>query len=286
MDDLNQLLQYFDGWLLEVLRSLDADKRRAVSEVRLREGLPLTVTVGSLSYVPDSRRIVTADELQRVVFRLCERSVYTHSHEMAAGYIALSGGHRAGVSGRMGAAGMSRVTSVNIRVAHQVIGAADGLMTSLGGRLTNVIIAGSPCSGKTTVLRDACRQLSLAGYAVGIVDERGEIAANGAFDLGRGCDVMTGCSKADGITMLLRSMSPQVIAFDEIGTPEDGAAVNRCMQCGAAILTTIHADGCAAARSRLSKLGVNEMLYENIFVLDRQRPGTIIESSRVCCGAV
>lgn len=286
MNRFDDILQYFDGWMREVLIALSADKRRRISEIRLREGLPLTVTVGALSFVPDSRNIVTADELQRLIFKLCERSVYTHSHEMAAGYIALAGGHRAGVSGRMGAAGMSRVTSVNLRVAHQIIGAADMLMTSLGGVMTNVIIAGSPCSGKTTVLRDACRQLSLAGYAVGIVDERGEISADGAFDLGRGCDVMTGCSKADGITMLMRSMSPQVIAFDEIGTPEDGAAVNRCLQCGAAILTTIHADGCAAARARLQKLGLNEALYENIFVLDRQRPGTIIESSRVCRGAV
>lgn len=286
MDGFDKLLDYFDGRMRGVLCSLDCNKRRAISEVRLREGMPLTVTINSTSFVPDSRCIVTADELQRVVFRLCERSVYTHSHEMAAGYIALAGGHRAGVSGRMGAAGMSRVTSVNIRVAHQIFGAADMLMTSLGGNVTNVIIAGSPCSGKTTVLRDACRQLSLAGYTVGIVDERGEIAADGAFDLGRGCDVMTGCSKAEGITMLLRSMSPQVIAFDEIGTIEDGAAVNRCMQCGAAILTTIHADNCTAARARLQKLGVNESLYENIFVLDRQRPGTIIESSRVCRGAV
>lgn len=286
MADFDNIFVYFDGWMLSALQAAVRGLEDIISEVRLRVGKPIMLTVNSRTVPVACAREVSDDELSRVIYRLCERSVYTHSREMSAGYISLRGGHRAGVSGEMGQNGMIRVKSVNIRVAHQVIGCADMIMLSMGRYADNAVIAGSPCSGKTTVLRDICRQLSLAGYSVGIVDERGEIAGGGAFDLGRGCDIMSGCQKAEGITMLLRSMSPQVIVFDEIGTAADGEAVNRSLQCGAAIITTVHADSCSAARARLQKLGVDERLCERIFVLDRDRPGTVIESSRIIGSAV
>lgn len=64
---------------------------------------------------------------------------------------------------------------------------------------------------------------------VGLVDERGEIAAlyKGIpqNDVGVRTDILENTPKPIGIKMLIRSMAPQIIAADEIGTIEDAMAI-------------------------------------------------------------
>ncbi len=64
-----------------------------------------------------------------------------------------------------------------------------------------------------------------------MVDERGEIAAmyKGVpqNDIGIRTDVIENISKSKGIKMLIRSMAPEVIACDEIGSKEDIEAIRR-----------------------------------------------------------
>ena len=109
------------------------------------------------------------------------------------GFITIQGGHRIGVAGRIvadrqGVRLMKFISFVNVRVAHQVRGCADGIMEYLyarsgtGVRFRNTLIVSPPRSGKTTLLRDVIRQVSeggqdIPGMTVGVVDERSELGA-------------------------------------------------------------------------------------------------------------
>ena len=101
-----------------------------------------------------------------------------------------------------------------------------------------VFILGKSGSGKTTMLRDMIRQLSdgnayIKGTTVGVVDERSEIGAcyRGIPQnhLGMRTDILDCCPKAEGMLMLIRSMSPEIIAVDEIGMQEDIQAIEYAM---------------------------------------------------------
>lgn len=121
--------------------------------------------------------------------------------------------------------------------------------------------------GKTTLLRDMICALSdgdeqRPACRVGIVDERGELAAmyRGVpqLEVGAHTDVLDGCPKALGITMLLRSANPQVIAVDEITAEEDLRAMLSAAHCGVALLATIH----AANREELARKPLFARLLE------------------------
>ena len=90
--------------------------------------------------------------------------------------------------------------------------------------------------GKTTILRDIIRSISTGmeeihfkGMNIGLVDERGEIAAlyKGIpqNDIGVRTDVLENTPKSIGIKMLIRTMAPQIIVADEIGRKEDVEAI-------------------------------------------------------------
>ena len=141
------------------------------------------------------------------------------------------------------------VQSLNYRYARQVIGAADGVMDRIfdGTRIRNTLIVSPPMCGKTTMLRDVARSLSLSGKKVSIVDERGEIAALSGgvptFSLGANCDVLAGVNKAEGMILMLRAMSPDVIITDEIGGRADFEAIEEIKKRGVAIITSLHSFG-------------------------------------------
>jgi len=50
--------------------------------------------------------------------------------------------------------------------------------------------------------------------------------------------------------MLVRSMAPEVIAADEIGTAKDVEAIEYAMHCGATMLTTVHGSGMDEIREK------------------------------------
>ena len=135
-------------------------------------------------------------------------------------------------------------------------GVNEGIMEYLDfrGKLYNALIVSPPGCGKTTMLRDLICQLSdgipeqkFAGVNIGVVDERSELAGcvNGIPQLAIGMrtDVLDGCPKSEGIRMMIRSMGPQAVAADEIGSEADIAALEEALQSGVAILTTAHGNG-------------------------------------------
>lgn len=252
--------------LREVLGSVPLSAKRSALEIRLRVGTPIALTCpgqtwflgrgSQLHNVPQQGYTVTKADLADSVVTMCAHSVHSHQHEMRNGFISLRGGHRAGICGSAVLGGgevtaLRDITSVNLRIAREIRGAANPLIERIfRQRLCGVLIAGPPSSGKTTILRDLSRQL--AGGKTGrfvrvaVVDERGELGAvyEGVpqNNLGYSCDILSGYPKGEGILSAVRTLSPQVIVCDEIGDGSEVDSILDGLNCGVKIIATAHAD--------------------------------------------
>lgn len=213
------------------------------------------------------------EDVCEVLEYACEYSVYAYEDEIRQGFITIKGGHRIGVVGKSvfednQLKTIDNISGLNIRVAHEVKGCSDGVMNylynNLFDRYYNTLIIAPPGAGKTTLLRDIIRNMSFS-HNVGVVDERSEIAAcyEGAMqnDLGVKCDVLDGCNKSEGMLILLRSMSPDIIAVDEIGTKKDIEAIKYLSNCGCSLIATIHGTSIEDVKNR----NIGTIIKDNIF---------------------
>lgn len=250
--------------LFGILEKVPPDMQAKITEIRLRCGKPLCFMAGEKAYfineqggaapTPESAFLLKGELLQEAFISVCGWAVHSHQKELTEGYIAVQGGHRAGVAatavvqeGQVTA--VRDITSLNLRVAREIRGAADPLVEKcFSGQVPGILIAGAPASGKTTILRDLARQLASArcNYRkVCIVDESGEIggAASGkpVNDLGITSDLLFGYPKGKGLQIALRYLSPQVLVCDEIFTKEEIQAVKAAANSGIAVITSIHA---------------------------------------------
>jgi len=218
---------------------------------------------------------------------LTQGSLYALAEELRRGWLTLPGGHRVGLCGHAvldagRIATQRELSSFNIRIARAVPGCAAPLLPYLcdGGRLRSALLISPPGGGKTTLLRDIAVQLSRLRYRVGIADERGEIAAMQQglpqLPLGLRCDVLSAAPKAEAMQLLLRSMSPQVLLCDELGTPADAEAVADAARCGVAVVATAHGGDVAELRRRpvLREL-LAAQAFGRLVLLSAAQPGAI-----------
>lgn len=223
-------------------------------ELRLRAGRVPTVVVGREELPLPGCPAVTVRDLEETVERATRSSSHTALSSVRRGYFTTRGGHRIGLCGSAAeeegvVRNLRKLSSLDLRVARSVPGRGAEVLPQLlvDGQFRGALLLGEPGSGKTTLLRDLVRLLSDGGSRVGLCDERGEVAAlwEGVpqFDVGARTDVLDGCPKAWGLLSLLRGMSPQVLACDEITDPADLSALETCANCGVALLATVHAAG-------------------------------------------
>lgn len=266
---------------------------RNLQEIRLRIGKPLLFIYEGSEHRPKKPYIVTKEDLREMLEYISHYSLYAYEQDMKQGFITIEGGHRVGMTGQAimengKVKNLKHISSMNVRICHEVPGCADNIFPYITGRkkLYHTLIVSPPRCGKTTLLRDVIRQISdgndyVAGMSVGVVDERSEIGGcyKGVAQnhLGMRTDILDGCPKAEGMIMLIRSMGPQVIAVDEIGTAEDVHAMEYAMHCGCKMLATVHAGSMEELRQRpLFSQMIAERRFERYIVLGNQgRIGTV-----------
>ncbi len=267
MDKLEEISRILPCAIRQLIKEMDIDTE-LMQEIRLRAEKPCVLvydnreyflsTAGKMSSRLSEAYVVNKSELKETFELLSEFSTYAYEEEIKLGYITIHGGHRVGIAGKAivengMVKNLKHVSFINIRVAHEKIGCANNVMKYIrnGDMYYHTLIMSPPRAGKTTLLRDIIRQISngsehVRGCNVGVVDERSEICACyrgiAQNDVGIRTDVIDGCSKAEGMMRLVRSMSPEVIAVDEIGTEEDYEAIRYVMTSGCSVIATVHAD--------------------------------------------
>ncbi|TLS36365.1 stage III sporulation protein AA [Pseudalkalibacillus caeni] len=294
---MKEILDVLPDTIRRVIEQMDTDIKKGIEEIRIRILRPLEIIVDGKSIIPDSdggKHVITPQESGQLLNKLSQYSLYALEEELKRGYITIQGGHRVGLAGKVitekgQVKAIKHIASFNIRVAKQKVGIADRFVPYLyDGKWLNTILIGPPQTGKTTLLRDLARIIStgdiarkLPSFKVGIVDERSEIAGcvNGVpqHHLGDRIDVLDACPKAEGMMMMIRSMSPDVLVVDEIGRKEDSEAILEAVNAGIQIIMTMHGNTMEDLFRRPSIRPLLDMgVFDRMIELTRANgPGTI-----------
>lgn len=268
MNPADMLMRALGGSLAKAV----ADAYDQLAEIRLRVDRPARlITIDGREIACET---MDARQIASILGKLMNHSMYACEHELREGYFTAAGGMRVGVCGKTAMVdgcirSLSGIGSACIRIPREVRGCGDDLARRMSrDGLKSLLVLSPPGMGKTTLLRDIARILSEDGRNVAIADERREIAAclegSPQLDVGPRTDVLDGCPKAKAIVMLLRSCAPDVIIADEIGSPEDAAALFEAAQCGVAIAASAHAPSLAEA---LRRTETGALMREGIFDL-------------------
>lgn len=256
--------------LRESLQKIPDVKKSDIFEIRLREDAPLMLISASgtefmnvygraSSFYSDTVLTVSKADIEETFLRLCDYSVHSFEKEIREGFVTSKEGHRAGICGKVTCSadgfvkGYSEITSINLRIARDFHGVSSKLCrTVFANGLCSIIVAGSPVSGKTTLLRDIGKQLSEGNlgeyYKVSVIDSRREFVTDKSSL--RYCDVFSGCEKSYGIINAIRNMSPQMVICDELSTAEEAVAVSKGFASGVEFAVSIHAKGVEDLRKR------------------------------------
>lgn len=246
--------QYLPNPWREAIQNLPRDDFATLEEIRFRIHRPVylygTGWCRSLLQEP-----VSPQQLEQVLGVLAEHSLYARGDELRQGFLTLKGGHRVGIAGRAvvqegRVTTLTQITGLNIRIARAVQGPGHRVWERLqaaGVELGGVLLVSPPRAGKTTLLRDLVRVLSGQGRRVVVVDERSEIAGLGGtgifgHDLGIHTDVLDGWPKVQGIEAAIRTLGPDLVAVDELGSPKDLEAVWQARHSGVGVLATMHGE--------------------------------------------
>lgn len=304
MNQKEDLLRIFSLRIRSLMAkaALNYDK---LQEIRLRINAPLTIVYENQEYFmtmqsnlqQDAREafIVNKNELRETMEYISNYSLYAFEEEIRQGFLTIQGGHRVGIAGKAIMEGeriksIKHISFINVRLSHEVKGCATKVLPylydSVNQDMYHTLIISPPRCGKTTLLRDIIRQVSngtayLPGMPIGVVDERSEIGACymgiPQNELGMRTDILDCCPKAIGMMMMIRSMSPRVIAVDEIGSKEDMEAIQYVLNCGCKLITTVHGATLDDIRQKLilSQLFNERMIQRYVVLSNRRHVGTI-----------
>lgn len=301
----NNVIRYLSSNLKFLLSKIPEDYKKEIEEIRIRSEKPLNIYFQGKDYFLskdgkileecNEAYIVNKKEINHTFQIITNHSLYAFSEEIKRGFITISGGHRVGIGGEIiynykEIESIKNISSLNIRIAREKKGISDSIIPYLvnDNKFHNTMIISPPQCGKTTLLRDIIRNLSdgsdyYQGFKISLVDERSEIAGmyNGIAqkDIGLRTDILDGCLKSHGIIMLIRAMSPDIIAVDEIGGSDDIQAISEGIRAGIRFITTIHGDGLEDIKNRENiKKVIKNKIFNRFIILDRSKGvGTIRE---------
>ncbi len=281
---MREILIYFsdniNNIILEVLKQNQGAKiEDNLQEIRIRINRPIILKLRDFDICINY--IVTERDIMQTLEKLCQNSLYAYKKQISEGYITIQGGHRIGITGTGvieddKIVNLKYISSLNFRIAREIKGCSKKILKEIinlnENTIYNTVLVSPPGKGKTTMLRDIVRnisngieEISFNGKTCGVVDERGEIAAcyRGIpqKDIGIRTDVIENVSKEKGILMLLRSMAPEVIACDEIGSKEDVQAIEKLTISGVKGIFTMHGRTIEDVKNNHE---VNKLLEKNI----------------------
>ena len=301
-------MEFVNIFPVRIRQTIPKDKWDGLEEIRIRAKLPVEFLYADRKSLHFG--VVEKEEIREMMNYLSGYSLYAMADELKEGFFTMKGGHRVGVVGRVareedsqtgknGICGIYDFSGLNIRIAHEKKGCAKQLVQQIrqGDSIHNTLILAPPGAGKTTYLRDSIRILSYGdpehmGLKIAVVDERSEIAAcyQGIpqNDLGMRTDVLDCCPKSEGMQMLVRSMSPDVVAVDELGCEEDFKAVDSVIHCGCKLIATAHGSCLEDVLDQpfFYKL-MGEKVFERYIILDKNDQAGCLkavldENGKVC----
>lgn len=275
---MDEILRYFPNKIYQIFSNLLQENPQIANElqeIRIRVDKPIILKLREKDIILQYNILQT--EILQIVERICENSIYAYKNQICEGFITIKGGHRVGLTGSCviengKITNIKYISSLNIRIAREVKNCSIRILREIidieNKTIYNSIIVAPPGRGKTTVLRDIIRRLSdgieeinFRGKTCGVVDERGEIAAmyKGApqNDVGIRTDIIENVSKNKGIHMLIRTMAPEIIACDEIGSKEDVEAIHYALYSGVKGIFTMHG-------KNVEDIKNNKQIYELI----------------------
>lgn len=262
----------------KLLKAIPKDIASSAVEIRIRAGRQIVIETVKGRYVCGTRTADT-EEIYTCIKNFCNFSIHSCQRELSEGWITLKGGHRAGFTGTAYIKDnkietIKDISSLNIRIAREYKGISDAVFfeTVNNDNFRGLIISGAPLSGKTTFLRDFCRNLGML-YKTALVDERGEIAAvyKGIpqNDIGLNTDVINCFPKKNAIEQAVRVLSPEFIVCDEIGI--DTSSLIDFAGNGVKIIVSVH---CGNIREAVYNNVISDLLNSGavnyITFLDRK----------------
>ena len=253
MKNVDEILRYFPNKIYQIFSNLFQENNKIIEEVqeiRIRANRPIILKLREKDLI--LQYDIQQTEILQIVERICENSIYAYKNQICEGFITVRGGHRIGLTGSCviengKIINVKYISSLNFRIAREVLNCSTRVLREIidmeNKTIYNTIIVAAPGKGKTTMLRDIIRRLSngideinFRGRACGVVDERGEIAAMHKGipqnDVGIRTDIIENVDKNKGIHMLIRTMAPEIVACDEIGSKEDVEAIHYALYSG------------------------------------------------------
>lgn len=271
-----------------------------MQEIRLKVNKPVILIFSDKEIVLTVK--TSFEDIRATINKISKYSIFAFEEDVKQGFITIQGGHRVGITGEWVFENgqvkyLKNISSLNIRICREVLGFGKKFINYIykNGEILNTLIISPPKCGKTTLLRDLSKIISNGdspldrGFKVSIIDERSEIAASfrgiPQLDVGIRTDVYDNCLKSKGIILAIRSMAPEVIICDEIGTKEDFESVLTAYNSGVSIISTIHGSSEEDFYNKLRMSNLNtsmEKIFKCILILNNKNGiGTLERVKRV-----